>query len=183
IDFTKDDASRFLAYWWHVLRVGDANDLDHIEQALSIFRATKGRPTFIILDGHIGYGSPHKQETSAAHGEPLGDEEVPPTKRSYGWPEGAQFLVPDGVLDHFAAGVGARGAAARRNWTTLFASYRAAYPELASEIDQMQRRDLPAGWDRNLPAFPADAKGVAGRDASGKVLNVLAQSIPWLLGG
>jgi transketolase len=181
--FTEDVAARFLAYGWNVLRVGDANDLDRIQHALSVFRTTKGRPTFIVLDSHIGYGSPHKQDTAAAHGEPLGDEEVRLTKRSYGWPEGAQFLVPDGVREHFAAGVGARGAAARRGWTALFASYRAAYPELANEIDQMQRRDLPAGWDRNLPVFPADAKGIAGRDASSKVLNVLAQSIPWFLGG
>jgi transketolase len=181
--FTEDVAARFLAYGWNVLRVGDANDLDRIEHALSVFRTTKGRPTFIILDSHIGYGSPHKQDTAAAHGEPLGEDEVRLTKRSYGWPEEAQFLVPDGVREHFAEGVGARGAAARSRWTALFASYRAAYPELANEIDQLQRRDLPAGWDRNLPVFPADAKGVAGRDASGKVLNVLAQSIPWFLGG
>jgi transketolase len=181
--FTEDVAGRFLAYGWNVLRVGDANDLDRIEHALSVFRTTKGRPTFIILDSHIGYGSPHKQDTAAAHGEPLGDEEVRLTKRAYGWPEGAQFLVPDGVREHFTAGVGARGAAARSGWTALFASYRAKYPELANEIDQMQRRDLPAGWDRNLPVFPADAKGIAGRDASSKVLNVLAQSIPWFLGG
>ena len=181
--FTEDVAARFLAYGWNVLRVGDANDLDRIEHALSVFRATKGRPTFIILDSHIGYGSPHKQDTAAAHGEPLGDEEVRLTKRAYGWPEGAQFLVPDCVREHFAAGVGARGAAARSGWAALFASYRAKYPELANEIDQMQRRDLPAGWDRNLPVFPADAKGIAGRDASSKVLNVLAQSIPWFLGG
>ena len=181
--FTEDVAGRFLAYGWNVLRVGDANDLDRIEHALSVFRTTKGRPTFIILDSHIGYGSPHKQDTAAAHGEPLGDEEVRLTKRSYGWPEGAQFLVPDGVREHFAAGVGARGAAARSRWGELFASYRAEYPDLANEIDRMQRRDLPAGWDRNLPVFPADAKGIAGRDASSKVLNVLAQSIPWFLGG
>jgi transketolase len=181
--FTEDVATRFLAYGWNVLRVGDANDIDRIQQALGVFRKTQARPTLIILDSHIGYGSPHKQDTSAAHGEPLGEEEVRLAKRSYGWPEEAQFLVPDGVREHFAAGVGARGAAARSGWTALFASYRAAYPELASEIDQMQRRDLPVGWDRNLPVFPADAKGIAGRDASGKVLNVLAQNIPWLLGG
>ena len=181
--FTEDVATRFLAYGWNVLRVGDANDLDRIQQALGVFRETKGRPTLIILDSHIGYGAPHKHDTAAAHGEPLGDEEVRLTKRSYGWPEEAQFLVPDGVREHFAAGVGARGAAARSRWTALFASYRAAHPELAAEIDQMQRRDLPAGWDRNLPVFPADAKGIAGREASGKVLNVLAQNIPWLLGG
>jgi transketolase len=183
LTFTEDVAARFLAYGWNVLRVGDANDLDRIEHALSLFRTTKGRPTFIVLDSHIGYGSPHKQDTSAAHGEPLGDEEVRLCKRFYGWPEDAKFLVPDGVREHFAAGVGARGAAARGAWTALFASYRARYPELASEIDQMQRRDVPAGWDRNLPVFPTDAKGLAGRDASGQVLNALAQNIPWFLGG
>ncbi|OLE64559.1 MAG: transketolase [Acidobacteria bacterium 13_1_20CM_2_68_14] len=181
--FTEDVATRFLAYGWNVLRVGDANDIDRIEQALDVFRKTKGRPSLIILDSHIGYGSPHKHDTAAAHGEPLGDEEVRLTKRSYGWPEEARFLVPDGVREHFAAGVGARGAAARSGWTALFESYRAAHPGLASEIDQMQRRDLPAGWDRNLPVFPADAEGLAGRDVSGKALNALAQSIPWLLGG
>jgi transketolase len=181
--FTEDVAARFLAYGWNVLRVGDANDIERIEHALSVFRTTKGRPTFLVLDSHIGYGSPHKQDTSAAHGEPLGDEEVRLCKRFYGWPEDAKFLVPDGVRQHFADGVGARGAAARRRWTELFAAYRAKYPDLATEIDQMQRRDVPAGWDRDLPVFPADAKGMAGRDASGKVLNVLAQSIPWFLGG
>jgi transketolase len=181
--FTEDVAARFLAYGWNVLRVGDANDLDRIQQALGVFKQTKGRPTLIILDSHIGYGAPHKHDTAAAHGEPLGAEEVRLAKRSYGWPEEAQFLVPDGVREHFAAGVGARGAEARSRWTALFASYRAAHSDLASEIDQMQRRDLPAGWDRNLPVFPADAKGLAGRDASGKVLNVLAQNIPWFLGG
>src|SRR6266403_2102938 len=181
--FTEDVATRFLAYGWNVLRVGDANDLDRIQQALGVFRETKGRPTLIILDSHIGYGAPHKHDSSAAHGEPLGEEEVRLTKRSYGWPEDAQFLVPDGVRDHFAAGIGARGAAARSRWTALFEAYRAKYPDLATEIDQMQRRDLPAGWDRDLPVFAPDAKGIAGRDASGKVLNVLAQSIPWFLGG
>ncbi|HMH57188.1 MAG TPA: transketolase, partial [Gemmatimonadales bacterium] len=181
--FTEDVPARFLAYGWNVVRVGDANDLDRIQQALGVFRETKGRPTLIILDSHIGYGSPHRQGTSAAHGEPLGDEEVRQTKRSYGWPEEAQFLVPDGVREHFDAGIGARGAAARSQWTALVTSYRAAHPDLANEIDQIQRRDLPAGWDRDLPVFAADAKGVAGRDASGKVLNVLAQSIPWFLGG
>ncbi len=141
------------------------------------------RPTFIVLDSHIGYGSPHKQDTAAAHGEPLGDEEIRLVKRGYGWPEDAKFLVPEGVYEHFSAGVGARGAKARTEWTKLFDTYRTKYPELATEIDLMQRRELPAGWDRNLPTFPADAKGIAGRDASGKVLNVLAQNIPWFLGG
>jgi transketolase len=181
--FTEDVAARFLGYGWNVLRVGDANDLDRIGQALARFRETKGRPTLIILDSHIGYGAPHKHDTASAHGEPLGEEEVRLAKRSYGWPEEAQFLVPDGVREHFAAGIGARGAAARSRWTALFASYKAKYPDLATEIEHMQHRELPAGWDRDLPVFPTDAKGIAGRDASGKVLNVLAQSIPWFLGG
>jgi transketolase len=181
--FTEDVAARFLGYRWNVLRVGDANDLERIEDALAVFRTTKGRPTLIILDSHIGYGSPHKVDTAAAHGEPLGEEEVKLTKRAYGWPQDAKFLVPDGVRAHFDAGIGRRGAAARDRWEKLLASYRARFPELATEIDQMQRRELPAGWDRNLPSFPADPKGIAGRDVSGEVLNVLARNIPWFLGG
>jgi transketolase len=181
--FTEDVATRFLGYGWNVLRVGDANDTDRILRALDVFRNTRRRPTLIILDSHIGYGAPHKQDTADAHGEPLGDEEVRLTKRSYGWPEDAKFLVPDGVYDHFSRGIGDRGAAARQKWMTLFNAYRAAYPDLAAEIDQIERRELPAGWDRNLPVFPADSKGIAGRDASSKALNVLAQNIPWFLGG
>ena len=183
ITFTEDVAARFMSYGWNVLRVVDANDIDRIEHALGVFRRTKGRPTFIMLDSHIGYGSPHKQDKPEAHGEPLGDEEIRLSKREFGWPEDAKFLVPDGAYEHFAAGLGVRGAKARREWKELFAAYRTRYPDLAIEIDQMQRRELPAGWDRNLPVFPADPKGLAGRDASGKVLNVLAQNIPWFLGG
>ena len=181
--FTEDVATRFLAYGWNVLRVGDANDIERIEQALEIFRKTKGRPTFIVLDSHIGYGSPNKQDTAAAHGEPLGDEEIRLVKRSYEWPEDEKFLVPDGVYEHFASGVGARGASLRQEWITLLEAYRAKHPELANEIELMQRRELPVGWDRDLPVFPPDVKGIAGRDASGEVLNVLAQNIPWFLGG
>jgi len=181
--FTEDVETRFLGYGWNVLRVGDANDLERIENALDVFRKTKGRPTFIVLDSHIGYGAPHKQDTAAAHGEPLGDEEIRLAKRSYGWPEQAKFFVPEGVHEHFAGGIGTRGADARRKWLQLFDAYRAKYPDLATEIDLLERRELPAGWDRNLPVFPADSKGLAGREASGKVLNVLAQNIPWFLGG
>jgi transketolase len=181
--FTEDVETRFLGYGWNVLRVGDANDLGRIENALDIFRKTKGRPTFIVLDSHIGYGAPHKQDTAAAHGEPLGEEEIRLAKRNYGWPGDAKFLVPEGVYEHFAGGIGKRGTDARSKWLQLFDAYRAKYPDLATEIDLLERRDLPAGWDRNLPVFPADAKGVAGRDASGKTLNVLAQNIPWFLGG
>jgi transketolase len=181
--FTEDISARFLGYGWNVLRVGDANDIDLIEHALGVFRQTRGRPTLVILDSHIGYGSPHKQDTAAAHGEPLGEEEIRLTKRAYGWPEDAKFLVPDGVRAHFNAGIGTRGDQARKAWTALFAAYRTRYPALATEIEQMQRRELPVGWDQNLPVFPADPKGLAGRDASGQVLNVLAQNIPWFLGG
>ena len=183
IAFTEDVATRFLGYGWNVLRVGDANDTARIEHSLEVFRKTKGRPTFIILDSHIGYGAPHKQDTPEAHGEPLGEEEVRLTKRSYGWPEDAKFLVPVGVYEHFSAGIGARGTTARAAWEKLFDGYRSAYPELAAQIELILRRELPSEWDRNLPVFPADAKGIAGREASGKVLNVLAQNIPWFLGG
>ena len=181
--FTEDVAARFLAYDWNVLRVGDANDTERIEHALQVFQQTKGRPTMLVLDSHIGYGSPHRQDTSAALGEPLGEDEIRLCKRANGWPEDARFLVPDGVYEHFVTGIGKRGAEARRQWTSLFEAYRSKFPKLALEIEQMQKRELPTGWDRNLPTFPADPKGIAGREASGKVLNVLAQNIPWLLGG
>ena len=183
ITFTEDVATRFAAYHWNVLHVTDANDLTSIADALAAFRKTEDRPTLIILDSHIGYGSPHKMDTSAAHGEPLGVEEVRLVKRAYHWPEDAQFLVPDGVVQRFADGIGQRGGKARAEWETMFGEYRKQFADLATEIDLMERRELPAGWDRNLPSFPADAKGIAGRDASSKVLNVLAQNIPWFMGG
>ncbi len=183
ITFTEDVEARFLGYGWNVLRVGDANDLDRIEHALGVFRQTKGRPTLIVLDTHIGYGSPHRQDTAAAHGEPLGADEVRLTKRAYGWPEDAQFLVPEGVQEHFAEGIGTRGTAAHGAWLALFDQYRAQFPDLAAEVEQMQERKLPVGWDRDLPVFAADDQGVAGRDASGQVLNVLARNIRWMLGG
>jgi len=183
ITFTEDIAARFLGYGWNVLRVGNANDIDSIERALATFRQTKKRPTFIILDSHIGYGSPHRQDTAEAHGEPLGDDEIKLVKKNYGWPEDAKFLVPDGVYEHFQAGIGQRGREARAEWKGRFEIYRAKFPALAAEIEQMERRELPAGWDRDLPTFPADAKGLAGRDASNKALNALARNIPWFLGG
>jgi len=183
ITFSEDVAMRFLAYGWNVLRISDANDIGRIEHCLERSRQNTGSPTLIILDSHIGYGSPHKQDTAEAHGEPLGEEEIRLTKRAYGWPADGKFLVPDGVYEHFEEGVGKRGASACRDWKQLFEEYRSPYPELAAEIDRMQRRELPEGWDRNLPVFPADPKGIAGREASGKALNVLAQNIPWFLGG
>ncbi|MBV8728802.1 MAG: transketolase [Acidobacteriia bacterium] len=183
IAFSEDVAMRFLAYGWRVLRVSDANDIERIQHSLEKSRNNTGSPTLIVLDSHIGYGSPHKQDTAEAHGEPLGDDEIRLTKRTYGWPEDAKFLVPDGVYEHFEDGIGKRGANAREEWSQLFEAYRSQYPDLASEIDHMQRRELPDGWDRNLPVFLADPKGIAGREVSGKVLNVLAQNIPWFLGG
>jgi transketolase len=183
ITFTEDVAGRFLAYGWNVARVGDANDLDRIENALRNAAGTAGRPSLIIVDSHIGYGSPHRQDTSAAHGEPLGEDEIKLTKQAYGWPPDAKFLVPDGVYEHFESGVGRRGREARQQWEKKFEEYRKKYPELAAEIDQIQKRELPANWSKDIPVFPADAKGVSGRDASAKVLNSIAPNIPWMVGG
>ena len=181
--YSDDVATRFIGYGWNVTRVGDANDLEMLERAFTTFKNTHDRPTLIIVDSHIAYGAPHKQDTSAAHGEPLGEEEVRLTKRHYGWPEDAKFLVPDGVREHFQAGIGARGQALQAAWWAKFEEYRRQYPELAEHGYRMLRRELPDGWDRGLPTFPADAKGMATRDASGQVLNVLAKNVPWLLGG
>ncbi len=181
--FSEDVATRFVAYGWNVTRVGDANDLEMLERAFATFRKERERPTLIIVDSHIAWGAPNKQDTHAAHGEPLGEEEIRLTKRNYGWPEDAKFLVPDGVLDHFKTGLGARGKAARLAWEAKFREYEAKYPELADHVTRIQKRQLPEGWDKGLEPFPADPKGVSGRDASGKVLNALAQRVPWLLGG
>jgi len=183
ITFTEDVMSRFRAYRWNVLQVADANDLNAIEGALRAAGQAHGRPTLIVLDSHIGYGSPHKHDSAEAHGEPLGVEEVKAAKRNYGWPEEAQFLVPAGVREHFNAGIGARGAAASHAWREQLERYRAAYPALAHELEQLQRRELPQGWDADLPVFPADAKGVAGRDAAGAALNAIAPRVPWMIGG
>jgi transketolase len=181
--FSEDVATRFIGYGWNVTRVADANDLEMLARAFEVFLDTKDRPTLIIVDSHIGYGSPHKQDTNAAHGEPLGEEEVRLVKKFYGWPEDAKFLVPAGVRERFQDGIGKRGRELRAQWAKLFAGYKEKYPELADQLHRMQRRELPDGWDKNLPTFPADPKGVATRESSGKVLNVLAQNIPWLIGG
>jgi transketolase len=181
--FSEDVATRFIGYGWNVTRVADANDLEMLARAFETFQKTSDRPTLIIVDSHIGYGSPHKQDTNAAHGEPLGEEEVRLTKKFYGWPEDAKFLVPEGVREHFQDGIGKRGREAHAQWAKMFAEYSQKYPELAERLHRMQRRELPDGWDKKLPTFPADAKGIATRESSGKVLNVLAQNIPWLIGG
>jgi transketolase len=181
--FNEDVAERFRAYGWNVLHVTDANDLNALEKAFRQFTQTRNQPTLIIVNSHIGYGSPHKQDTNAAHGEPLGEEEVRLTKKFYGWPEDAHFLVPDGVLEHFQDGIGKRGRELSTRWDDLFAKYGKQFPDLVDQIKRMQRRELPDGWDKNLPTFPADPKGVATRESSGKVLNAVAQNVPWLIGG
>ena len=180
---SDDIATRFIGYGWNVTRVGDANDLDMLSRAIETFHATQDRPTLIIVDSHIAYGAPHKQDTSAAHGEPLGEEEIRLTKRRYGWPEEAKFFVPDEVTHHFKTGIGKRGLALRKAWFAQFEEYRTQHPNLAEALYRMQHRQLPEGWDNDLPSFPADSKGLASRESSGKVLNSLARNVPWLVGG
>jgi len=181
--YSDDVATRYMGYGWNVTRVGDANDLEMLDRAFRTFKTEKERPTLIIVDSHIAYGAPNKQDTSAAHGEPLGEQEIRFTKRHYGWPEEAKFLVPAGVREHFQAGFGARGQALRDGWMVKFEAYRKQYPELADQGYRMLRRELPEGWDKGLPTFAPDGKGIATREASGQVLNVVAKNVPWLLGG
>jgi transketolase len=181
--FSEDVATRFIGYGWNVTRVGDANDLEMLERAFRVFENTHDRPTLIIVDSHIAWGAPNKQDTSAAHGEPLGEDEIRLTKRAYGWPEDAKFLIPDGVCAHYADGIGKRGKQLRDAWFAKFEQYRKQHPELADHLVRMQKRELPEGWDKNLPNFPADAKGKATRETSGVMLNALAKNVPWLLGG
>ena len=181
--FTEDVAMRFRGYGWNVTHVGDANDLHALGGAFRQFLANRNSPTLVIVNSHIGYGAPHKQDTNAAHGEPLGADEVRGAKKFYGWPEEAQFLVPDGVLEDFARGIGKRGRELSSEWNDRFAKFQKQFPDLADQINRIERRELPDGWDRNLPTFPADPKGVATRESSGKVLNVVAENVPWLIGG
>jgi transketolase len=181
--FNEDVMTRFLGYGWSVTHIADANDLDALGRAYEVFKHTVGRPTLIVVDSHIGYGSPHKQDTYEAHGEPLGEAEVKLVKKNYGWPEDSKFLVPDGVYDQFKNGVGKRGAQAHSAWNAKFADYKKQFPQLADQIERMQSGKLPDGWDKNLPSFPADPKGIATRESSVKTLNALAANIPWLVGG
>ncbi|HEX3354408.1 MAG TPA: transketolase [Terriglobales bacterium] len=183
VSFTEEVGERFAGYGWNVLHVTDANDLQMLAKAYQGFLQTNDRPTLIRVNSHIGYGSPHKQDTSAAHGEPLGEEEVRLVKKFYGWPEDSKFLVPDGVLETFRNGIGKRGRELRQKWETQFSEYTKKFPQLADQIKRMQHRELPDGWDKNLPTFPADAKGIATRESSGKVLNVVAENVPWMVGG
>ena len=182
--YDDDVLSRFEGYGWNVIRVGDANDRGLLGRAFEAFKAEGGRPTLIVIDSHIGWGSPNKQDTESAHGEPLGEEEVRLTKKAYGWPEDAQFLVPDGVKERFAEVIGRRGAELHAAWREAFESYRGSEPELAAELEMMQRRELPDGWDADLPSFAADEeKGLATRKASNKVENAIAERVPWLISG
>ncbi|RFU45280.1 transketolase [Paraburkholderia sp. DHOC27] len=181
--YSDDVEERFRGYHWHTLHVRDANDADALEAALNEAKSVTDKPTLIVVNSIIGYGAPNKQDSSAAHGEALGDEEVAAAKRFYGWPDDKKFYVPDGVLARFAEGVGARGKAARAEWQTKHDAYAKQYPELARELKQIDEHELPEGWDADIPTFDADAKGLASRDSSGKVLNAIAQRLPWLLGG
>ncbi|WP_422928848.1 transketolase [Singulisphaera sp. PoT] len=181
--FTEDVGKRFLAYGWNVTHVTDANDLGQLEKAFKVFHDTKDRPTLIIVDTHIGFGSPNRQDTKEAHGEPLGEAEVKLTKKAYGWPEDAKFLVPDGVYENFQDGIGKRGKELREAWFAKVDKFKTAFPEAADELYKIQHRQLPDGWDKHLTEFPADAKGMATRASSGKVLNAVAQGVPWLMGG
>jgi transketolase len=183
VTYSDDVAARFLGYGWNVTRVGDANDLELLGRAFEVFRGEEERPTLIVVDSHIGYGSPHKQDTAEAHGEPLGEEEVRATKRAYDWPEEAEFLVPDGVREHFAEGFGARGREQRLSWERLFVSYQREHETLARQVGMMQRRELPEGWDRDIPSFEADPGGLATRKASNQVLNAIAPEVAWLVSG
>jgi transketolase len=181
--YEDDVAVRYLGYGWNVLRVGDANDLDAIEKALHSAETVKGRPTLVIVDSHIGWGSPTRQDTKEAHGEPLGEEEIKKTKRGYGWPEDAKFMVPDGVMPRFQECIGARGRDANAAWKQMFAAYAAKYPTEAAQLKSIFAGELPADWDKDLVAFPPDAKGAGSRVSGGKVLNAIAKRIPWMIGG
>ncbi len=183
LSFTEDVATRFIAYGWNVTRVGDANDIDMLNRAFDTFHKTTDRPTLIIVDSHIAWGAPHKQDTSAAHGEPLGEDEIRATKKNYGWDENSSFLVPEDVLAHYQEGIGTRGKKLRDEWMSSFDNYKKDHKQLADHLYKMQKRELPDGWDKDLPVFEADPKGLAGRQASEKVLNALAPNIPWLIGG
>jgi transketolase len=181
--FSEDVGTRFAGYGWDVIHIGDANDLEALDRAYRRALESNDRPTLIIVNSLIAWGAPHKQDTHGAHGEPLGEDEVKLTKRAYGWPEDAKFLVPDGVYDHFRNVIGARGKQLREAWEARFEEYRKQYPELADQLDRIQRRELPDGWDKDLSSFPADAKGIATRQSSGEALNAVAKNYPWLIGG
>jgi transketolase len=181
--FSEDVAARFRGYGWNTLHVTDANDTNALRKAFEAARSEKSRPTLVVVDSHIGFGAPHKHDTASAHGEPLGEDEVKLAKKAYGWPEDAKFLVPDGVRERVKAGVGDRGKKLHAEWTEKFERYRREFPKLAEDLDRMAKDELPSGWEKGLPVFPADAKGIATREASGKALNAVAPAIPWLLGG
>ncbi len=180
--FTEDVATRFMGYHWNVQRVGDANDIEQLQRAIANAIAEDARPSLIIVDSHIAYGAPHKQDTSAAHGEPLGEEEIRATKRRYGWDPDKHFYVPQEVKARMAS-VRGRGAQQEAEWSEKFAAYKRDHPDLARELELIQRGRLPDGWAADIPVYPADEKGVAGRDASGQALNAIAKRVPWLIGG
>ena len=185
--FIENTHKRFEGYGWKVLEVQDANDLGLLRAQFEAARAQDGaeggKPTLIVAHSKIAWGAPKKQGTAAAHGEPLGDEEIVGTKRFYGWPEDKTFYVPDEVPQHFRAGIGARGERLNAEWLEMLGRYREAYPELAAELEMINQHQLPEGWDNEIPSFEADKKGVASRESSGKILNAIAPHVPWMIGG
>jgi len=180
--FSEDVALRFKAYGWYVQHVTDVNDLQAVNRALKKAQKQTEKPALIIVDSHIGFGAPTKQDTHGAHGEPLGDDEIVKTKARYGWPTDAKFLVPEEAGNHFRKAL-RRGRKLEKEWQAKFAAFAQTNPALAAEWNQMQNGELPAGWDKDIPVFPADAKGLATRESNGKVLNAVAKNVPWLLGG
>jgi transketolase len=181
--FSENMSEKFRGLGWHTIRVTDANDLTSLQKAFDEFKATTDRPTLIIVNSVIGFGSPNKANTHGAHGAPLGDEEIKLTKKNYGWPENEKFLVPAGVREHFAEKIAGRGKPASDAWDAMFAKYSKEYPKEAAEIAALVDRKLPEGWDAGLKPFAGDAKGMATRVSSGKVLNMLSAHIPQLIGG
>ncbi len=185
--FIEDTHKRFEGYGWNVVEVTDANDLELLKERFQEARAQDGiaggKPTLIVVHSQIAYGAPKKAGTAAAHGEPLGDEEIVGTKKFYGWPEDKTFYVPDGVMEHFQQGIGARGQALNAGWLEMIGRYKAEYPELAAELEMINQHELPDGWDKEIPSYEADKKGIASRESSGKILNAIAPHVPWLIGG
>lgn len=182
LSFSEDVSTRFLSYGWHVLRVSDANDQDALSRAFDAFKREKHRPTLIVVDSHIGFGSPSKQDTHEVHGSPLGDKEISATKKIYGMPD-EKFFIPDGCKQHFQAQLRAHGGTARRQWTEMFGKYTQLFPAEASAIKHQLHDKLPDGWDQFCTEYPASEKGLATRQSSGECLNMVAKGLPWLVGG
>jgi transketolase len=181
--FTEDVATRFVAYNWNITRVTDANDLEKLKHAFMVAKRESNRPTLIVVDSHIAWGAPTKQDTHGAHGAPLGDVEIAAAKSFYGLPPDKTFHVPDGVYDTFRSQMAANGGVASKKWKVMFGKYKAEYPELALQLEQQQERKMPDGWEDTLPTYPASPKGMASRISNGKIMQDVGEACPWFLGG